>query len=657
MISSAVWIARGKSARNPDKYNVDDSELERVSAYTGLHLEEARAQLEHAQKLAASDAAPEGDDWEDDQDDEDDDEDDEMDDAEDGEQGDKAKAKKAKKALADATKAVIEDPNDLSKYNLDNYDNEQSNPISLGPFSNLKGLSYFQNNDEDPYITLKGADAAAEDDEEEREELEVLPEDNLVICAKTEDEISQLEAYLYAEADESLFVHHDLLLPSFPLCLEWLDFTPAGPQTASSAPADQNSEHANRKVAGSLGSYIAAGTMDPEIEIWDMNVVEGLFPDAILGRKDLTQNLSEPLGTGKKKRKQSKPRVANATHHVDAVLSLSWNRVARNLLASASADHTVKLWDLSRPPTSASSSDPSSGGNSLMTFSEAIRSFNLHDDKVQSVAWNTSGSAINGGLGSSGLASVLLTGGYDRTLKVLDTRSPDSAVCARVGADVEAIKWNPWRENEFYVSLENGIVQAFDARTLPTSKSAARGETAAIFTLSAHDGGCTSLDISPHIPGCMVTGGMDRRCKLWNMEGMEDGTQAKPSSISLTLGRDLDAGKVFTVAFSPDTPLTFAAGGSQGVLRIFDPLSNPGVRATFGDRLSKYLDASKLAVIQAAAAAGVSGGRKGRDGLVKLVDEGWSEDEDDEEPASEAARAAYAAALKQQQEGPAAMEE
>ncbi|CAD6949610.1 unnamed protein product [Tilletia controversa] len=619
MISSAVWIARGKSARNPDKYNVDDSELERVSAYTGLHLEEARAQLEHAQKLAASDAAPEGDDWEDDQDDEDDDEDDEMDDAEDGEQGDKAKAKKAKKALADATKAVIEDPNDLSKYNLDNYDNEQSNPISLGPFSNLKGLSYFQNNDEDPYITLKGADAAAEDDEEEREELEVLPEDNLVICAKTEDEISQLEAYLYAEADESLFVHHDLLLPSFPLCLEWLDFTPAGPQTASSAPADQNSEHANRKVAGSLGSYIAAGTMDPEIEIWDMNVVEGLFPDAILGRKDLTQNLSEPLGTGKKKRKQSKPRVANATHHVDAVLSLSWNRVARNLLASASADHTVKLWDLSRPPTSASSSDPSSGGNSLMTFSEAIRSFNLHDDKVQSVAWNTSGSAINGGLGSSGLASVLLTGGYDRTLKVLDTRSPDSAVCARVGADVEAIKWNPWRENEFYVSLENGIVQAFDARTLPTSKSAARGETAAIFTLSAHDGGCTSLDISPHIPGCM--------------------------------------GKVFTVAFSPDTPLTFAAGGSQGVLRIFDPLSNPGVRATFGDRLSKYLDASKLAVIQAAAAAGVSGGRKGRDGLVKLVDEGWSEDEDDEEPASEAARAAYAAALKQQQEGPAAMEE
>jgi periodic tryptophan protein 1 len=25
----------------------------------------------------------------------------------------------------------------------------------MGPFSNIKGLSYYANNDEDPYITLK----------------------------------------------------------------------------------------------------------------------------------------------------------------------------------------------------------------------------------------------------------------------------------------------------------------------------------------------------------------------------------------------------------------------------------------------------------------------------------------------------------------------
>lgn len=258
------------------------------------------------------------------------------------------------------------------------------------------------------------------EDDLEREDLEVLPTDNLLITAKTEDDLSQLEVHVYDETEENLYVHHDLMLPAFPLCLEWLDFPPN----------NGSSENNNNGVAGpskTHGSYIAVGTFDPEIEIWSLDTVDGLYPDALLGRPDVSnQHVPVPLGTGKKKKKLVKARTANSHHHVDAVLSLAWNTQHRSLLASASADETVKLWDLSRPST-----EP------------AVRSFDLHQDKVQAVEWNKTD------------PTVLLTGSYDRTVRTWDTRAPGSGVGAFVGSDVEALKWDPFDSHAFYVSSDS----------------------------------------------------------------------------------------------------------------------------------------------------------------------------------------------------------
>ncbi|KAG8917025.1 hypothetical protein FRC02_003412 [Tulasnella sp. 418] len=514
LISCTHWVKRGVAVQNPKKYDIDEKELERVSKLARIELEEARKEWQKATEAAkkiVDGEADNDDEWEDEPVDADEDGDISMDSAK------------------DETKKTKSDPNDLSEYNLDSYDDDTKS--ALGPFSNIKGLTYHQNNDDDPYITLK-----EDDEDEERQELEILPSDNLIVIAKTEDDISQLEIYVYEESEENLYVHHDLMLPSFPLCLEWLDFAP--------------STSASRTSADKPGNYIAVGTFEPEIEIWSLDTVEAIYPDAILGRQDKTKaHIPVPSGTGKKKKKKTKAREISSDYHVDAVLGLSWNRTHRNLLASCSADKTVKLWDLNRD----CSTEP------------AIRSFNVHKDKVQAVEWNQKD------------PTVLLTGSYDRTVRTFDTRTPDAGVGSILGADVEALKWDPWESHSFYVSLENGLVLNFDARNLPSSvKSAAPAR----FTLSAHDGAVSGLDVNPHIRGCIATGGTDKIVKVWNVNE-RDGKL----DVSLVTSRDLGAGKVFSVTWSPDDPLTLAAAGSQAKLQIWDVGANMGVRRAFGSKL------------------------------------------------------------------------
>ena len=74
--------------------------------------------------------------------------------------------------------------------------------------------------------------AGAED--EEREELQILPTDNLLLVGKVEDDIAHLEVYVYEDESDNLYVHHDIMLPAIPLCLEWLDvpINPASPPAA-----------------------------------------------------------------------------------------------------------------------------------------------------------------------------------------------------------------------------------------------------------------------------------------------------------------------------------------------------------------------------------------------------------------------------------------
>lgn len=384
--------------------------------------------------------------------------------------------------------------------------------MGMGMFGNVKSLAYHTSNEDDPYITMK----ENEEEDEEREELQILATDNMLLAAKVEDEVAHLEVYVYEDGAENLYVHHDIMLPAIPLCVEWLDL-PVG---------KANVEKDSR------ANFVAVGTFDPDIEIWDLDTIDCMYPNAILGEGGANATTGDDPKEKKAKKKRKKSKKANDSYHVDAVLALAANRAHRNLLASSSADKTIKLWDLHT--------------------TSCAKSYSYHTDKVCSLAWHPRES------------TVLLSGSYDRTVVAADMRAPDAQFPRwGVESDIETVKWDPHSPNYFYVSTESGMVHHHDIRSAPKTPA----ESKPVWVLQAHDESVAAMDVNPVIPGFLVTGSTDRMVKLWNLNG-GDGENGGPAMV---VGRNLEVGKVFSATWAPDEEVGFrlAVAGSKGIVQIW----------------------------------------------------------------------------------------
>lgn len=432
-----------------------------------------------------------------------------------------------------------DDDDDLKEYDLDHYDDppeddeddDDGGDEHANIFGNIKSLAYHHNNDEDPYITLKEGDARLSDDED-REDLQILPTDNLVLAASVEDEVAHLQVYVYEDDADNLYVHHDLMLPAIPLCVEWLDM-PVGKPDAD---------------ASSRGNFVAVGTMEPDIELWDLDTVDCMYPNAILGA-------GGPAGADKPSRKKKKKsKKLRDDYHVDSVLSIAANRQHRNLLASASADKTVKLWDLNT--------------------AKCAKSYSYHTDKVCSLAWHPSE------------ATAMLSGSYDRTVVAGDMRAPESGTRRwTVDSDVETVKWDPHDNNYFYASTEAGLLYYFDAR----KASSLTKPAGPVWRLQAHSSSLTTFSPSPLIPGFLATGSDDKTVKLWNTASASSSANGNKTGPSLITERELDVGRVFSVDFAPDREVGYrlAVAGSKGSLRVWDTSTNKAVRAAFAGKVPR----------------------------------------------------------------------
>jgi periodic tryptophan protein 1 len=524
MVLATTWVRRGVAAQFPTKYDIDEAELGRISKLARLQLEDAQDDLNIAQGIV--DANSDSEDASDDE-------------------------KPSNSAALNSSR----NDDDLAEYNLDDYDDEPTDEQGekFAMFGNANSLAYHAPNEKDPYLVLPEGE---DEDEEEREELQILPEDNLLLAAKVEDEVAHLEVYVYEDEADNLYVHHDIMLPAIPLCVEWTDI-----------PVGKGAESRTN------GNFVAVGTMSPEIEIWDLDVVDNMYPNAILGQEpEKSADLNGTTDSKKKKKKKkekSKPK-ANDSYHVDAVLALAANRQHRNLLASASADKTVKLWDLNA--------------------GKCAKSYSMHTGKVCALDWHPTE------------ATILLSGSYDRTVVATDMRAPDAkAPRWTVESDVENVRWNTHDPNFFYVTTESGTVHYYDARIIPSEE----GFSKPVWTLQAHDGAVSAFDINPTVPDFLATGSDDKQVKLWNV------SDNRPNMV---VSRNLDVGRVFSTQFAPDAEVGFrlSVAGSNGALQVWDTSTNAVVRRAFSGRVKMP-----------------EGEVKER--MVKVNDDGSDEDDDDDE--------------------------
>ncbi|WAR09128.1 PWP1-like protein [Mya arenaria] len=437
IIPCVTWVKRGKPKCHPEKMRLNKDDLQRIIEETQELLEEEEeaeeekedvdgentepSTIQHFEAAAALSKQIE--------------ETAEVDTA--INMAKKVKNGKAKTKKGKQIKSGHKEDDFESRYNMDDYDDDDQEGLS-NPLKGIGNLTVYASNTDDPFVTLK------DEDDSEEEDFEIKATDNLLLVAKAESDFCSMEVHVYNSELGNLYCHHDILLSTFPLAMEWMDYDLRD---------------------GNPGNFLAIATMDPTIDIWDLDVVDSLEPLATLGQKV------------KKKKK---------------VQCVKWHPVEEHMLLSGSFDKTVKMYDCRSPDTS-------------------------------NKTWNLDG-------------------------------------------EIEKLLWNRFSPLNFFASTDTGHVYYMDSR-----------QDKPVYSLAAHS---ESLSLSSENSSLLVTTSSDGSMKVWDIENN------KPSCV---YSNSLKMGQLLCMESCPDAPYVFAIGGEKK-FKLWDIRDIKDVYQHFCTGQGEYVD-------------------------------------------------------------------
>ena len=263
----------------------------------------------------------------------------------------------------------------------DDPDDNTTRSAVRGLASEIAGLTYHASNDDDPYLR-EGGMATNDEDAEDKETI-IKPTDNLIVAGHVHKNESSIEVYVYDNETDSFYLHHDIIQSDYPCCVRWIGH-----------------------IRNQTRNLAAAGYMNPEINIWDLDVMDVLEPVEVL------------------------------SGHTDAVIDICWNAKVKNIIASGSADKHVRLWDLD---------ECKSISNIKLSGKVSALEFSIYEQ------------------------SLLLAGDLNRNVSVIDTRSGSVTNKWKLAGEVERVRWVPVDYSKFLVSDDRGYVYCFDTRYSATN--------------------------------------------------------------------------------------------------------------------------------------------------------------------------------------------